>query len=64
VVTVNVHVVLPAGTVTVSGTVAAVLLLEASTTTPPAPAGPLRVTVPADVEPPPTVVGLRLIEIN
>ena len=39
-------VVVPAGTVTPAGTLAAPLLLESVTTTPPEPAGPDRVTVP------------------
>jgi len=56
--TVNVPVVLPAATVTVAGTAAAALLLERLTTVPPEPAGPARVTVPVDVLPPGTEVGL------
>ena len=59
VVTVNVAVMLLAGTVTVAGTVAADgLLLDRRITAPPAPAGPLRVTVPVDGVPPRTEVGL------
>jgi len=57
--TVNVAVMLLAGTVTVAGTVAADgLLLDRRITAPPAPAGPLRVTVPVDGVPPRTEVGL------
>jgi hypothetical protein len=48
----------PAGTVTVLGTLARLELLRSCTTTPPAGAGPLRVTVPVAVLPPQTEVGL------
>ena len=49
-VTVNVADVEPAGTVTLEGTLAAVLLeLESVTTTPPEPAAAVRVTVPVPV---------------
>jgi hypothetical protein len=59
VVTVNVAEVLPAATVTLAGTVAAaVLLLERVTTAPPVGAAPLSVTVPVELFPPTTVVGL------
>src|SRR3989442_12806020 len=47
VVTVNVALVAPAGTVTLAGTVAAELLLDSVTCAPPAAAGPPRGTVPA-----------------
>jgi hypothetical protein len=58
VLTVNVAVVAPAATVTLGGTLAApVLLLESVTCAPPAGAGPLRVTVPAEEFPPVTLVG-------
>ena len=54
--TVNIALVNPAGTVTLDGTVASEgLLLESATVTPPAGAGPLRVTVPVE-EPPPVVL--------
>jgi hypothetical protein len=63
VVTVNVREVLPARTVTLAGTVAAaVLLLERVTTAPPVGAALLRVTVPLELFPPTTVVGLRETE--
>src|SRR5262249_5496089 len=63
VVTVNVVLVAPAGTVTLAGTVAtAVLLLERVTTVPPAGAGALRVTVPCEVLLPITLVGLSVNE--
>jgi len=42
--TVKVALVLPAGTVTLEGTLAAALLLESVTTAPPAEAGPLSVS--------------------
>jgi hypothetical protein len=63
VVTWNVPIAVPAGMVTLAGTVAAdVLLLERETTVPPAGAGPLRVTVPVDGLPPFTLVGLSASE--
>ena len=46
VLTVNVALVAPAATVTLEGTLAAVLLLESVTSAPPDGAGPLNVTVP------------------
>jgi hypothetical protein len=58
VLTVNVAVVAPAATVTLEGTLATVvLLLESATIAPPAGAGPLSVTVPAEEFPPVTLVG-------
>ena len=64
VLTVKVALVAPSGTVTLGGTVAAlVLLLESETTAPPVGAGPLSVTVPVeDCAPPTTVVGLSVRE--
>ena len=64
VVTVNVALVAPAGTVTLAGTLAAVLSLEMRTCEPPAGAGPFRVTVPVDVPsgPPMTLLGVRTSE--
>ena len=54
----NVALVAPAGTVTLEGTLAAPLLLESRTCTPPAGAGPLSVAVPVeDCKPPITLVG-------
>ena len=50
----------PAGTVTLAGTVAAVLLLDSETTKPPDGAAEVRVTVPVAEFPPTTAVGLRL----
>src|SRR2546422_11540638 len=58
VVTVNVTLVAPTGTVTLAGTVAAVLSLDSVTCAPPAGAGPSSVTVPVELLPPVTVVGL------
>lgn len=58
VLTVNVALVAPAATVTLEGTLAAVvLLLERVTCAPPVGAGPLSVTVPAEEFPPVTLVG-------
>jgi hypothetical protein len=58
---VNVALVSPSATVTLSGTVAAVVLpLVSATTNPPAGAGAVRVTVPVLVEPSTTAVGLML----
>lgn len=60
VVTVNVAEVWPEATVTVAGTVADALEEEIETTVPLGAAGPLKVTVPVEVEPPIRVVGFRL----
>src|SRR5438128_7559265 len=57
VVTVNVTLVAPTGTVTLAGTVAAVLSLDSVTCAPPAGAGPSSVAVPVELPPPVTVVG-------
>jgi hypothetical protein len=59
VLTANVALVAPAATVTLEGTLAAVAsLLERATCAPPAGAGPLSLTVPAeDCAPPTTLVG-------
>ena len=62
VVTVKSAVMAPAGTVTVSGTVADSLSLESDTTAPPAGAGLLNVMVPVEALPPETVAGLRTTE--
>ena len=59
VVTLNVAVVLPANTVTVEGTAALLeLLLDKATTKPPVVAGAVSVTVPTELLPPRTLVGL------
>ena len=62
VVTVNVTLVAPTGTVTLAGTVAAVLSLDSVTCAPPAGAGPSSVAVPVELLPPVTVVGLSASE--
>jgi hypothetical protein len=64
VLTVNVAVVCPAGTVIELGTVAAVTLLASKMAVPPVAAGPLRVTVPVELLPPWTLVGLTLTEVR
>ncbi len=62
VLTVNVMLLAPAATVTLAGTVAAaVLSLIRETDAPPLGAGPLRVTVPVEGDPPVTLVGLSAI---
>ena len=61
--TVKFALLLPAGTVTLEGTLAAPLLLESVTCAPPAGAGPLNVTVPVeDCRPPTTLVGFNVSE--
>src|SRR6267143_304023 len=62
VLTVNVALLAPAAIVTLAGTLAAPLLLESSTCAPPVSAGPLRVTVPVEGDPPVTLMGLSAIE--
>jgi hypothetical protein len=64
VLTVKVALVLPAGTVTLDGALAAPLLLESITCAPPAGAGPLSVTVPVDDPngPPTTLLGFNVSE--
>ncbi|MBI2219171.1 MAG: hypothetical protein HYU51_17965 [Candidatus Rokubacteria bacterium] len=57
VVTVNVALVAPAGTVTLAGTVAAVLLLDSVTTAPPVGAAAVNVAVPVEEAGPTTLVG-------
>ena len=65
VVTVNVALVAPAGTVTLAGTVAtAVLLLERETRAPPLGAGPLSWTLPVEGNPPLTLVGFSASEVR
>lgn len=64
VVTVNVVDVLPAGTVTLAGTVAAGFPLESVTTAPPLGAAALSVTVPVELVPPVTLVGFSVTEAS
>ena len=59
VVIVNVALVAPANTLTVSGTVAIVLLEPKVTRVPPGPAGPFRVTNPVELLPPMSDAGDR-----
>ena len=61
--TVKVTLLLPAGTVTLEGTLADALLLESITCAPPAGAGPVNVTVPVeDCTPPTTLLGFNVSE--
>jgi len=60
VVTVKVALVAPAGTVTLAGTVAAAALLDSDTTAPPLGAALVRVTLPCELPPPVTLVGLSV----
>ena len=63
VLTVNATLVAPAATVTLDGTLAAVVLLvESATIAPPAGAAPLNVTVPVEEFPPVTLVGFTETE--
>ncbi len=64
VVTVNVALVLPAGTMTLAGTLAAFELSLSDTVRPLLGAGPFIVTVPWDVLPPTTLVGLKVKLLN
>jgi hypothetical protein len=65
VLTVKVALVFPPGTVTLAGAVATdVLLLVSATTAPPEGAAPPSVTVPCEVFPPVTLVGLRLTALT
>jgi hypothetical protein len=58
--TVKLAVVFPSATVTLGGGVATALLLDSATSTPPASAGAVRVTVPVADEPPSTDSGVML----
>ena len=62
--TVKVVDVFPDGTVTEEDTVADVIELLSLTTIPPAPAGPVKVTVPVDVTPPTTTDGLSVTDVS
>lgn len=62
VITVKVTVIAPAGTSTAAGTCAELLLLDRVTVAPPAGATPLSVTVPTELFPPTTVIGLTVTE--
>ncbi len=61
---VNVALVLPAGIVTLTGTLAAFELLLNDTTAPPLGAAPVNVTVPWEEDPPTTLVGLKVSVLN
>ena len=61
--TVNVTDVLPAGTVTVVGTIAEEWSEAIATTAPPTGAGPLIVIFPVEDLPPATVVGVRVNDV-
>ncbi len=54
----------PAGIVMLMGTVAEPVLLVSVTTTPPAPAGEPKVTVPVDNDPPLTGFGVKVIPVS
>ena len=58
----NVTVFCPAGTVTLAGIVAAVLVSDRDTTAPPVGAVPFSVTVPVEEMPPTTVAGLKVTD--
>jgi hypothetical protein len=62
VVTVNVFEDVPAVTVTLAGTVAAVLELESVTVAPPVGAAPVRVTVPVEATPPVRLAGFTVTD--
>ena len=64
VVTLNVALFDPAATVTVAGTFALETLVVKLITAPPDGAGPLRVAVPVDGEPPTTDVGASVIDVS
>ena len=64
VVAVKVAVVLPAATVTLAGTLAEALPLLSETAAPPVGAGLFSVTVPAELLPPTTLVGLTLTAVR
>jgi hypothetical protein len=61
---VKVALVTPDGTVTLVGTQATGSLLDTATFTPPGGAAALRVTVPVEVNPPRTVLGLMLTDTS
>ena len=60
----NVAEVAPEPTVTLTGTVAAVMLLDSEMVAPPAGAGAVRFTVPTDVWPPTMEVGFAVNEVS
>ena len=64
VVTENVALVAPAGTVTLAGVDAMAESAESDTITPPLGAAPLSVTVPAEDVPPATLDGLSASDVN
>jgi hypothetical protein len=64
VLTVKFAVASPAATITLAATVAAALSLDRVTTAPPAGAGPFRVTVPVEEDPPVRLAGLTETEVS
>src|ERR1700674_5595647 len=57
-------VVAPAATVTLAATAAVALSLDKATTAPPAGAGPFKVTVPVEEDPPDTLAGFRDSDVS
>jgi hypothetical protein len=58
--TVKLALVCPAATITLAGTVAAALLRDSVTTVPPLGAAAVKITIPVELTPPVTVLGLSV----